>query len=125
MDHSRRQCVEEVQTYEVQSRLTIDQTAAVLRLAVLCENRQIDPVESRIETGAPDDIGDVHHSTVYEQRLAIAHTDHAGYTLYTGGCEIPGLDANPRRSAVQCARPDLAAKGSLDRQQAMKDISDD
>jgi len=43
-----------VQTYEVQSGLTIDHTAVVLRLAFLCEHRQIDPVKFRIETGAPE-----------------------------------------------------------------------
>jgi hypothetical protein len=53
MNHCRGQRVQEMQAYEVQSRLTLDQAAPVHRLTVFCEDRKTDPVESRIKAGNP------------------------------------------------------------------------
>src|SRR5215475_6459166 len=99
-----------MQTHKVQSRLSLDQTAPVLRIAVPCEDGKIDPVEARIEAGAPDQVGDLQSSTVCEQGQAIAHADHARHTPHAGRFEVAGLDANEWRSPVERARPDLAAE---------------
>src|SRR5215469_6962879 len=52
VDHRRGQRMQKMQAHEVQSRLTLDQAAAVHRLTVWCEDRKIDPVESGIKAGA-------------------------------------------------------------------------
>ena len=93
-----------MQTYEVQSGLTIDHTAVVLRLAFLCEHRQIDPVKFRIETGAPDDIGDVNYPTVSEQRPAIFYADPISAACSAQSCAFMDSPALSRRCAAGSKR---------------------
>jgi hypothetical protein len=64
VNHRRRHRVQELEPDEVQAGLTLDKAALVLKLALLIENRQIDPIESGMETARPDHICDVHDPAI-------------------------------------------------------------
>jgi hypothetical protein len=78
--------MQERQADQVESRVTFHQTTPVPRLAVLVEDRKIDPIEAGMKPAAPDDIGDGKRSTVLEKRLAVAHANHTWHALDARRC---------------------------------------
>src|SRR5262245_10616645 len=71
VNHRRRERVLEVLADEVQPRLALDQPAGVTGLAVLFEDRQIDPRQAVVVAGAPDDVADLERATVRENRSSV------------------------------------------------------
>ena len=57
--------IQERQAHEIQPRLTLHHSALVLRLD-RSEDRELDPRESRIEPGAPNDIGHIEDAAVVQ-----------------------------------------------------------
>lgn len=49
----------ELETHEVETGHGLDDAPVVIHVTVTVEDRQVDPGESRLEPGAPDDVGRV------------------------------------------------------------------
>jgi hypothetical protein len=71
----------------------------VYGLPVAGEHREIDPREVVAEPGAPDDVGDIEHAAVLQQRQAFARAHDPGHTFDSGGSEVAGLRPDERSSA--------------------------
>src|SRR5690348_17301294 len=67
MDHGGRQRLLEDGAQEVESRLPLGYPAVLIRFAVRAEHREVDPLQVRAETGAPDDVGYLECPAVREQ----------------------------------------------------------
>ena len=79
--HVRRNRVLEEQADEVEAGLLADDAALVPQLPVRVEDRQVDPAELPPEAGAPDDVRDVEHAAVLEERQAVASPHDAAAAL--------------------------------------------
>src|SRR5206468_1431122 len=108
----RGERVKEVQADEVETRLGRD-PALVRRLAVLAEDRHVDPAEVLPEARAPDDVRDVHDTSVLEDGQAVTDADSLRNALDARSEEIVRLNADPRRAAIEDVRADLAADRRL------------
>ncbi len=117
--------MQEVQTNKVKSRLTLNDAAAVLRLFVVYEDREIDPIEIRMEASAPDDISHWNSSAILEQWQAISDADDARYAAHACSGEIARLDANQRSRLMEHTGSDSASQRGLHGQQTMEDHSQD
>jgi hypothetical protein len=73
---------------EVQAGLVGHDPAPLRRLTVLVENGKVDPRESRIESGAPDDVLDVEDPPVLQHRPAVLDAFRARNPLHPGRCQV-------------------------------------
>src|SRR5262245_18299350 len=87
-----------------------DDPARLYRLPVIMENRQLDPREDRVKSGAPDDVGNVERAAIGKNRQAIVHADRPADTLDTGGRELLRLHADERSAPGDERRMHLPAK---------------
>src|SRR5689334_12115599 len=88
---------QKMQPYEIQPRNTVYDSAFVYRAAILAEDRQIDPREARMVSGAPDDVPRIQRTIAGEQGLAIPYSDNPGYAFYAGVDQILRFHPHQRR----------------------------
>jgi hypothetical protein len=105
---------------EVQARVALHDTGIVPRIAIGIEHRPIDPRESRIVAGAPDDIRHVEQPAIVDQRLAVSDTGHARNANDAGGLQILGLQTDQRCGAMQHLTAHLPADRRIDGQHAVE-----
>jgi hypothetical protein len=95
--------MDQTQAHEIQARLRRNDTAVVHRLTVLSEDGEINPRESRLEPGAPDDVRHIETSTIHQYRQSARDRHSFRHALDTSRREIRGLSADerhPRRSRL-------------------------
>jgi hypothetical protein len=93
----------------------------VSRQAVLVEDVQVDPIESRVKTRAPHHVGYVEHAAIFEQWVAVFGAHGARYTLHAGFAHVTRLDAYEWSAAVQYVGAHTPPDGCTQRQDAVKD----
>jgi len=101
----RRDRVLEDQADEVEPRLGLDDAALVPRLPVLVEDREVDPREVLPEARAPDDVRDVEHPVVVQERQAVSQPDDPSDPVRAGLRQLLRLGADERILAR--VRPEL------------------
>src|ERR1041384_1175078 len=96
VDHGGRHRIEKVEADEIEPRLAGYHPAMLLRLAVAAEHRKVDPGESRVESGAPDDVGDLGSASIVKNRYPIANSRGTRHPYDTGRRQIRRLGSAER-----------------------------
>jgi hypothetical protein len=107
-----------VQSHEVESRFPCHDAAVVQRLAVLSEDREINPLEPGQKTGRPDHVLDFQDPSILELGQTALHPDDSWYSLDARRDEILRFDSDQRGRPQQHPGPHL----SPDRRVHVKDV---
>src|SRR5215218_2968823 len=116
-----RRCVLEVQSHEVQARLSNHDAAFVQGASVLTEDGEIDPGELLPKPCAPDYVRHIKDASVLEHWAAVLYADGPRHLLDSGGGEVLQLDADERRAMGDKPGLSLPPNRRFQRQHVMAD----
>ena len=87
--HQRRaQRVEEEKPDEVETGTGLDDAPIMNGETVAGRQREIDPVEIRSESRAPNDVRHLEDRSILEERISVLHACHSRHSLDAGGGEV-------------------------------------
>src|SRR5918994_6602739 len=112
--------MEELETDEVEAGLGFDYPALVERL-LGTQYREVDPGESRVESRAPDHVGDLCRTAVLELWQPVLDTGDSRNPFHSKGGEVSGLDSDQRFTGGDPLGTGLLADRSLGCQHPVKD----
>ena len=116
VNHPRRERIQKVQAHEVEARRALDDARAMLWLTVGPEHRQVNPGETAVKSGAPDDVGHLQHTPVLEHGATVPYARHAPDPLHPRSAEVGGLLTDERRALGNHLRPRLPTHQRAHRQ---------
>ena len=103
----------------------LDDGRIVDGLAIVSQDRQVDPSEVRSEPRAPDDVRHVQNPAVLEQRQTVLDSGDPGDPFDTGGGEVLRPDPDQRIAVAEQLRSELASDRVPSRQHAVADEPED